>query len=198
MREIGSIKQVQVQCSRLKLGQKPHEYYDPTPLLVVSRLHLTPRGVIGITSEGEQIIDIHNASHSDTRQEDDGSNGISLGFSCHYEAMRAKFGTHLVDGIAGENILVETEQTQTQADLGPALAIRIAATGQFVYLKDIVVAAPCVPFSRFAAEKDTRLSNAGLKEALQFLNDGCRGFYATLGSAESAFIQAGDVVFALD
>jgi hypothetical protein len=37
MREIGSIKQLQIQRATLKQGQRPQRYYDPAPLLVVAR-----------------------------------------------------------------------------------------------------------------------------------------------------------------
>src|SRR5437763_11509151 len=35
LHEIGRVKQVQVQRSSLKVGERPHAYYDPTPLFVV-------------------------------------------------------------------------------------------------------------------------------------------------------------------
>lgn len=44
MREIGTIKLVQLQRSSLKLGQRPQRYYDPAPLLVIERLLLLRRG----------------------------------------------------------------------------------------------------------------------------------------------------------
>ncbi len=201
MREIGRIKRLQVQRSRLKLGEKPDRYYDPAPLLPVSRLLLMAKGVIGVTADGEQIIDVHNADHPETRNVN-GCNGISIGFSSHYAAMRDHFGVHLIDGIAGENILVETGARQSLADLERGVAIQSAAAGQMIYLKDLLVATPCVEFSRFAATGITGmvppLANTELKEALQFLDAGQRGFYATLAEAqEPVAIQAGDSVFAL-
>jgi hypothetical protein len=197
LRQIGSIKQVQVQCSGLKVGKKPDRYYDPSPLLPVSRLLLTDRGVIGITDENTHIVDAHNADHVYSRNKE-GVYRISVGFTSHYKTMRDKFGERLADGIAGENILVETDQVQGLSDLEKGIAIQLAATGQFVHLKEVMVAAPCLPFSHFAATKDEPLSNEQIKETLQFLHNGCRGFYVSLDNDEPVEIQAGDAVFALD
>jgi hypothetical protein len=196
LHQIGSIKQVQIQRSGLKVGKKPDRYYDPTPLLPVSRLLLTNDGVIGITDENVHILDAHHADHAYSRHKK-GVYRISIGFTSHYKAMRDKFGERLLDGIAGENILVETEQVQELSDLEKGIAIQLAATGQFVHLKDVQVAAPCLEFSHFAAAQDEPLSNEQIKETLQFLHNGCRGFYVALDNDEPVEIQAGDAVFAL-
>ncbi len=196
MREIGLIKQVQVQRSSLKAGQQPHSYYDPAPLLVVPGLRPTGEGVIGITATGEQVIDVHNSEHPASRQRA-GRNGISIGFTSHYRTMRARFGPHLVDGIAGENILVETERKQALTSLEHGIVIKSAATGQFVYLTNVIVATPCVPFSQFAANRQD-LADKELKHVLQFLDKGTRGFYTTLaGGQQATTIAAGDRIFAL-
>ncbi|HJZ46707.1 MAG TPA: hypothetical protein VKE41_06060, partial [Roseiflexaceae bacterium] len=78
MREIGSIKQVQIQRSSLKQGQRPQRYYDPAPLLAVERLRLAPDGVVGLGPAGEQLIDVHHASHPDSKNRQ-GMNAISIG-----------------------------------------------------------------------------------------------------------------------
>ncbi len=194
MQYIGRITQVQIQRSSLKAGERPQQYYDPSPLLVVSRLLLTRRGAIGIAFDGERIIDVHHSDHPVSRNR--GENDISLGFTSHYQAMRAKFGPHLFDGIAGENILVEAEGREYQLEeLTGGVAIQ-DATGQFLYLKELEVAAPCVPFSQFAA-RDI-LSKQRLKETLQFLHYGRRGFYAKLAENQHEVeVQAGYSVYAL-
>lgn len=197
LRKIGLIQQVQVQRSGLKVGQRPNHSYDPAPLLVVSNLLLTHQGVIGITNENMYIVDAHHADHEYSRNQE-GVHGISIGFTSHYKAMRARFGERLTDGIAGENILVETEHIQALGDLQKGIVIQIAATGQYAYLKEVQVAAPCLPFSRFAAENGGPLSNEQIRETLQFLHDGCRGFYVTLENAEPIAVQAGDTVFAIE
>ena len=196
MKEIGHIKHVQIQRTCLKIGQKPYRYYDPGALLVVSSLLLSPRGTIGVTIDGEHIIDVHHADHPTSRNQD--LNGISIGFTSHYQAMRAQFGQHLVDGIAGENILVETDDEQTLADLEPGVAILSAETGQMIHLQELLVAAPCVEFSRFAINDGMSPPNELIKETLQFLDNGRRGFYATVAeSQEPIAIHAGDRVYVL-
>jgi hypothetical protein len=109
--------------------------------------------------------------------------------------MRERFGPHLADGIAGENILVETERTFLLADLGARLAIQTVG-GALLYLAELVVAAPCVEFSQFASDQAERLPPEALKATLQFLHDGRRGFYASsAGEPDGAIVRAGDRVF---
>lgn len=192
MRQIGQVKQVQIQQGPLKQGEKPHRYYDPAPLLVVEHLLLTPEGVIGVTSEGEQLIDVHHAAHPESRNA--GVNGISLGFTSHYRAMRARFGAHLADGLAGENILVETDEEFLGATLGGRVGLQ-TWEGGVIYLEHLRVAAPCVEFSRFALDELLSVSAAALREALLFLDRGRRGFYATLRGAIPFPLRAGDTLF---
>jgi hypothetical protein len=189
MREIGIIKLVQIQRASLKLGEKPNKIYDPSPLLVVDSLRLSPQGVIGLTADGGQIMDVHNANHPDSKNR--AENGISVGFTSHYAAMRARFGEHLVDGISGENILVDTVHQFELADLGSQLTFQNPHTGEVVYLDDLMVAAPCEPFSRFALRQAPPVEANVMKSTLQFLDGGMRGFYAV---AKGGIVQAGDKV----
>jgi hypothetical protein len=195
MREIGRVKLVQLQRSSLKAGERPYRYYDPTPLLVMNRLLLSSGGVVGLTAGGERLVDVHHAEHPASKNRS-GANGISIGFTSHYRAMRERFGPHLSDGCAGENILVESDQTFALSDLGEYLAIQTAG-GALVTLVDLLAAAPCVEFSQFAAGQGERLPAEALKAALQFLDDGMRGFYARLADRQAdAEVRAGDRVFA--
>lgn len=198
MQEIGKIKQVQIQRSSLKAGQKPHRYYDPTPLLVVEQLRLSREGVVGILVDDSEIIDVHHREHPHSKNRDE--NGVSIGFSSHYQRMRQQYGDHLWDGCAGENILVAVEDGRifSLSDLGSRVALLSSASNQFVYLSELLVAAPCVEFSRFAANRGLPLAAEQEKAALQFLHQGRRGFYATFASDQNpdrAIVQAGDRVF---
>lgn len=198
MREIGRIKQVQIQRSSLKRGEHLSMYYDPTPLLVVESLELTPDGVFGITINGKQVMDVHHADHP-TSHNHNGINGVSLGFTGHYKAMRTQFGEHMVNGCAGENILIETDVIMALNDLGNRIAIQSKETGEFVHLINFKVAAPCVEFSQFAANYGMPLAAEPLKATLQFLNDGIRGFYATvIDQGTLMLVKAGDRVFVVD
>jgi hypothetical protein len=194
MREIGLIKHVQLQRSSLKQGQRPQRYYDPAPLLVVERLLLAPSGVSAVSADGEPIVDVHHASHPETKNRL-GANGISIGFTSHYRAMRDRYGAHLTDGCAGENILVESDHVWTIDQLGAALVIQCAG-GQMVTLADLMIAAPCLEFSCFAHPCAEPLTSDQLRTTLQFLDGGMRGFYARLADGQpEAEIRAGDRVF---
>src|SRR5215212_1773199 len=136
MREIGQIKHVQLQRSSLKQGQRPQRYYDPAPLLLVDRLRLAPGGVSAVSANGEAIIDVHHADHPESKSRL-GTNGISIGFTSHYRAMRDRYGAHLTDGCAGENILVESDHVWSLDQLGEALVIQ-CVDRQMVVLTDLV------------------------------------------------------------
>ncbi|MDQ7035993.1 MAG: hypothetical protein Q9P01_14505 [Anaerolineae bacterium] len=107
MQKIGTIQFVQIQRESLKEGVEPNRRYNPEPLLTVEKIRLMPDGIIGITGSGEKIIDVHHVKHQGSRNR--GDNNISIGFLQNYDAMRKRFGDHLTDGIAGENIIVDAE-----------------------------------------------------------------------------------------
>jgi hypothetical protein len=80
----------------------------------------------------------------------------------------------VTDGCAGENILIETERQITLEDIAGGVAIQPAGGNSLVWLRVTQVAAPCRPFSGFV----THVTEAAVvKETLQFLDDGVRGFY---------------------
>ncbi|MGI9059376.1 MAG: hypothetical protein ACR2H5_12425 [Ktedonobacteraceae bacterium] len=198
MHEIGRITLLQIQRSSLTLGKRLETYYDPTPLLAVESLRLTPQGVFGIGEDGGEVMDLHHMEHPTTHNVR-GVNGVSIGFTSHYQSIRETYGEHLVNGIAGENMLIEADTIVTLKDLGSRLAIALQKTGQFVYLTDFKVATPCVEFSQFAANHGKPLPPDKLKAALQFLNDGRRGFYATVEDAPNELIvHVGDKVFVVN
>jgi hypothetical protein len=189
--KIGFIKLIQVQRSPLKIDQPRR--YNPGPLLAVEQLLLSSQGVVGVVGHN-RFIDVHHAEHPNSRYH--GSNGVSIGFTSHYRQIRDKFGEHINDGCAGENILVETAQSFSLADLGEQLIIQNPKTGALVYLTALQVAAPCVEFSHYVANQVDPLPPAEIKTILQFLDNGRRGFYTTLAAAGlPALIQVGDIVW---
>ena len=196
MREIGQISLIQVQRSALVVEDRTKSYYDSAPLVVVEYLLLSPQGVIGVAADGSQVMDIHHEYHPNSHNHK-GINGVSFGFTSHYRAMRNKLGEHLVDGIAGENIVVESATPHSLADLGERLAIQIHQTGRYIYLSGLQVATPCVEFSLFAANHGMPLPAALIKETLQFLDGGTRGFYARMEDLQDTVtLRVGDKVFA--
>lgn len=192
MRKIGIIKHVQIQRAPLKTEHDTTRIYSPANIMKVAYLRLTPTGVVGVTAEGGELIDVHNTAHPQTRYTN--QNSISMGFTPHYTAMQERFGAHLVEGHAGENMLVEVDEIIVPETLGQNLVIENPHTGKKVHLKDVRHAPPCAPFSQFCLQNSTPPAT-DQKAALQFLDNGIRGFYMTLDSApETATISAGDIV----
>ena len=185
---IGTIVRLQVQESSLKVGDKPRRY-DPAPIRAVPAISLDPAGVIGLAENGETILDVHNLDHPSSKNRD-GENGISLGFTAHYLAMRRRFGQHLVDGIAGENILIEADSPFSVEDLAAGVVVE-GSGGRPLQLRPVIVATPCVEFSRYALKfPDGARPDATVTEALRFLDAGMRGFYATY-TGEPAVVEIG-------
>ena len=192
MRDIGTIVRLQVQKSSLKVGSKPRRY-DPAPIRSVPAMSLSPAGVVGLEENGETIIDVHHHDHPASKNRG-GENGISLGFMSHYLAMRQRFGPHLTDGIAGENILIAVDRQFQEEDLVSGVLID-GNDGRRLELRPVIMAAPCVEFARYALNfPDSARPDATVREALRFLDAGLRGFYATY-SGEPAVIEVGAQVF---
>ena len=174
MRTIGTVARLQIQRSSLKTGEKPNRAYDPAPLLPVSRLTVSPDGVLGAGPDGGWIVDVHHRAHPETKNED-GLHGVSVGFTSHYAAMRDRFGDRIVVGCAGENVIVTADRMFTYEDLAGGVAIVAPDGPERVRLKVLQVAHPCRPFTGWAL--GGRVESEVLKENLQFLDGGTRGFY---------------------
>ncbi|RIK38623.1 MAG: hypothetical protein DCC58_16430 [Chloroflexi bacterium] len=189
--ELGRIVHLQIQRSSLKMGPPKGRYYDPAPLRSVESITLTPEGVSLETGDGT-IYDVHNALHPETKHVQ-GINGVSIGFTSHYSAMRERFHAGLCDGIAGENILIECTGLVRLDDIAGGLKVT-GADGREIQLHGVRVAHPCVEFSRFALD-DPLAPPALVSEALKFLDGGLRGFYAAVPNGSRARIRLGDIVW---
>ncbi|MEA2531585.1 MAG: hypothetical protein QOG89_3229 [Thermomicrobiales bacterium] len=194
MRLIGTIARLQVQELSLKVAGPRWRRYDPAGLRSVPVLELNDGGVRGWTSEETPLDDVHHRDHPASKNRG-GENGISVCFTSHYGAMRERFGAHLPDGIAGENILVETDALLTGSDLAGGIVV-MTTDGREIRLDQIFPAAPCVEFSRYALRfPDDARPDETVAEALRFLNDGTRGYYASY-HGPAARITLGDRVLA--
>ena len=193
--ELGRVKLVQVQPSGLIIETPSGYFYEASRRVEVDRLLITSKGIEATTPEGEHVLDIHHMDHPDKAYDNDDL--ISIGFTSHYEAMRDRFGEHMVDGIAGENIIIEYREEVWPEDLGQQIVIENNVTGHRALLDVVCFAAPCDEFSHFAARSQhERLPAEKLKSTLQFLNNGRRGFLLVLSDGqEAATIQPGDRVF---
>ena len=197
LRRIGQVIITQVQPSGLIIKTPSGYIYDPSWRVEVPQLFLTQQGIEAETPQGERIIDIHHAAHTDTHNE--GDNAISIGFTSHYAQMRARFGEHMQDGTAGENIIIASEEQVWLDDLGQQIIIQDPNRERQVVLDVIQFAAPCEEFSHYAANSQgERLPAEELKATLQFLGDGRRGFLLNLNvNQEPALVKPGDLVFAV-
>ena len=180
MELLGTVVRLQVQRSRLKPGPAGARVYDPAPLLEVPALEVGPRGVVGRSPDGP-VLDVHHADHPDTRNVRL-VNGLSLLPRTSYDALRALYGDHLVDGSAGESLLLETAGPWTADDLAGTLRLE-TADGGVLELTDVVPAPPCVEFSRFCLRLPLGPVGPDVEQALVDLDDGARGFYARTAGA---------------
>jgi hypothetical protein len=198
MRELGHVKLVQVQPSGLIIETPSGHFYDASRRLEVDSLQITSLGIEATTPEGEHGLDIHHISHPGKAY--DNNDLVSIGFTSHYEAMRTQFGEHMVDGIAGENIVIDYEDEVWSEDLGKRIAIENQDSGHMALLDLVSFAAPCDEFSHFAARNQhERLPAAKLKETLQFLGNGRRGFLLVLSEGQEATeVRRGDKVFVVN
>ncbi len=194
MRELGKVKLVQIQPSGLIVKTKDGEMYDPSRRVEVDRLFITPLGVEAVIG-GECVLDIHHIDHPGKAY--DSRDLVSIGFTSHYEAMRRKFGKHMVDGVAGENIIIEFDQEIWMEELGKQIVFEDVRTGKRSLFDVVRFAAPCNEFSHFVADgPHERLPAVELKSTLQFLNNGRRGFLLVLSEGqESATVEPGDRVW---
>jgi len=197
IRELGVIKLVQVQPSGLIVESSNGEFYDASRRVEVEKLIITSLGIEATTVSGEHVLDIHHMNHPGKKYGNDDL--VSMGFTSHYAAMQERFGAHMVDGAAGENIIIEYDREVWLDDLGQQVVIENADTGKKTYLDVLKFAAPCEEFSHFVADSQhERLPPDELKATLQFLNNGRRGFLLVLSEGqETATVQAGDRVFAV-
>lgn len=193
MRPLGSLVRLQIQRATLKTGAKPNRLYDPAPLLPVDRLAVGPDGVLGAGPDGSWLVDVHHRAHPATKNED-GLHGVSVGFTAHYRAMQARFGDRLTLGCAGENLIAQTDQPLRFEDVSGGLVIAAPDGAERVRLRVLGVARPCRPFTGWALGGDTVESEV-LKQSLQFLDGGMRGFYCV--GEGVGIVEMGDVLFAL-
>lgn len=197
--EIGEIVRLQIQRGSLKIDMPDDErpelrvrrYYDPTPILAADALHVA-NDLVTVDGNPDPIVDVHCASHPRSRNRGNG-NMLSVGFTGHYDKMRDRFGEHLTDGIAGENILVNNRSVFSLDDLQSGLRIE-TSDGQVLDFQPVTVAAPCVEFSRFCLG-DLTAPPLAVKETLQFLDHGTRAFYAYIATGLPVTLRTGDRLF---
>jgi len=185
MREIGRVVKLQVQTGPLKQGPN-REQYQPVNLLEVPILEITARGVVGWQGE-TTIIDVHHQDHP--RATGRKGHTLSFNFTSHYEVIRGRYGEHVFTGCGGDNVVFAAASTITLADLQGELVLEIQ-TGERGHVLLPTIATPCLSYSRYILNHPAP-TPAQLKETLQFLHDGQRGFYADW-QGQPVWIRPGD------
>jgi len=193
MRDLGRIARLQIQRSTLKTGEKPNRVYDPAPLLAVDRLSLGPDGALGLGPDGTWLVDVHHRAHPHTKNAD-GAHGVSIGFTSHYALMKERFGAHITIGCAGENVIVEADRRITLEDIERGVVLVGSDGGELVRLEVLQFAEPCRPFSGWAL--GGVVESHVLKETLQFLEGGTRGYYCC--GVGSGIVSVGDRMAVLE
>lgn len=192
MKLLGEIARLQIQRGSLTIGTGPTRYFDPAALLTVDEMFLTPGGAFASAPDGSCLIDVHHAAHPLSRSR--GENTLCFGFSRHYDTMRTHFGESFTFGCAAENIIIDGPAPRvTLADVAGGLVIE--TTEGPATIKSVIVATPCMPFAKYALQ-DRDASTQAVKSAIQFIDDGIRGFYCEFAGPKTARIRVGAKVFA--
>ena len=188
MEELGRVVKLQVQTGPLKQGRN-RERYDPGNLVGVPMLEIGERGVVG-WCEGQAIQDVHHQDYPFNQGHK--GHGLSFNFTGHYERLRQRYGEHLWVGCGGDNVVFAAASPLTLADLQGELVLE-TQTGERGRIHHLTAATPCLAFTRFTLEQ-SHPDAAAIKETLQFLSGGQRGFYADW-QGPALLIRPGDRLF---
>jgi hypothetical protein len=195
MHSLGRIVRLQIQLAPLKTGEEPHRVYSPAAIREVPRLWMRPEGLVSEAPGGGFLLDVHHQAHPSSRNRR-GENAISFGSLAACAEVRTRFRADLWDGIAGESVLLDGPRPEPEALRGGVLVRK--ASGVEWRLRQVIPAPPCVPFAKFAlGHPESPVDPAVQKEALRFLSEGRRGFYALYEGPEPVLLELGDAFFAL-
>jgi hypothetical protein len=188
------IVRLQVQCGPVKIGTAPLRWYEPAGIVPVSTLLAEPRGVRGVTADGEVVLDVHHRDHPQSRDRK-GKAGILFMGTGDYVALRERYGDHVVDGIAAETVLLDAPDGLAGGGLPPTVTVLTA--GGPLELHGVRTAAPCVEFSRFCLRRDvSAVVDEAVKKTMLDLDGGARGYRSIASGA--ATIAVGDVITIAD
>ena len=193
MRVVGPIVRLQIQRGPLKTGVQGDRLYSPALIQAVERLAIGPDGAFGFDPAHGWIVDVHHSAHPETRNAD-GRHALTLGFTGHYAAIGEQFAHAVEVGCAGENIIVDAPGRFTLEELAPGIAVLGSDGAERLRLDVRAVAHPCRPFTGWLSGGIAEAHV--LRENLQFLDEGMRGF--RLAGDAKGFIDVGDQVVVLD
>lgn len=188
------IVRLQIQTRPLKPGKAPLREYRPEAIQPVDRLKVTERGCTGEWTEAgtdRQAVDVHHQDHPQSRNRK-GDAGVTVMGTGDYARLRDRYGPHLVDGIAGESILVDAPAGLAETDFPAGFTVR-TATDFMINFHLGRVAEPCVEFSRFClGEQPSGEASADVRKALIDLSRGNRGYRAA--AVDEGVLSIGDEV----
>ena len=108
-----------------------------------------------------------------------------------YLALRERYGQHVVDGIAGETILLDAPAGFAGGDLPVSVTVN-TADGPLELL-GVRPADPCVEFSRFCLRQEpSAVVGDDVQETMVMLDGGARGYRSS--AAGEGIIALGDTV----
>ncbi len=184
------IVRLAVQRGPVKIGTALLRWYEPAAIVPVPTLLAEPRGVRGVTAGGEVVLDVHHRDHPESRDRK-GKAGILFMGTGDYVALRERYGDHVLDGIAGETVLLDAPEGLAGGGLPPTVTVLTA--GGPLELHGVRTAAPCVEFSRFCLRQEPSPEvDDAVKKTLIDLDGGARGYRSI--SSGTGSISVGDVV----
>ncbi|WGW13002.1 hypothetical protein LWF01_04300 [Saxibacter everestensis] len=179
---------IQIQRDRMKPGKAPLRRYLPEVRLPVTRIDFDLTGVWHTDEAGTTQLDVHNRNHPRTR-DPKGRSAITFMGTGDYEKIRAEYGTHIFDQVAGETLLVDAPAGLANREIPAEVTLRTA--GGDVRLSSVRVAKPCVEFSRYCLrEEPTSEVSDAVRAALDFLDHGIRGYRSV--PTEAGTVSLGD------
>ena len=172
-------------CNRAPVGDPAHPAAPQHP--AAPRQPAAPRHAGDPAhAGGERILDGHHADHTATRNVRL-ANGLSLLPRLHYARLRETYGPHLVDGSAGESVLLDTAESWGPDALRGDLWLE-TDDGR-LELAGARPAAPCLEFSQYALGREPGDAGPEVLAALADLDHGARGFYAN--ATETGVVRVG-------
>jgi len=187
---LGPIVRLQIQRDPVKVGKAPLREYRPEVIIPVRSFEVSERGVVGQV-DGRQVVDAHHRDHPASR-DPRGRAGLTVMATGDYQNLRATYGDHLADGIAGESILID-HPGLAGSDFPAGLTV-LTRTGPLT-LSGLRVADPCVEFTRFCLRLPTSAEvGTNVRDGLADLGGGRRGYRAV--AAGVATVHLGDTLVA--
>ncbi|AZI59265.1 hypothetical protein EH165_15085 [Nakamurella antarctica] len=192
MKLLGTIVRLQVQREPLKVGKAPLREFRTDSLVPVARLLATTAGVVGVTLDGEHVLDVHHQDHPRTRDRR-GTAGFTIMSVGDYRWLESAYGLQQADQAAGNTILIDAEEPLAFRDFSAGLIVR--TEGGDLDLDQVRVADPCVEFSRFCMGlRPDSVIDGPVLHTLSELDHGRRGYRGQV--AGEGLIAVGDRVFA--